>query len=117
MRSIDDRKVEKRVGVNDHSTAPSLPHPSTKTRWPGFTQVGMDAPKLLAQKSGKIKHVHAQMETIPQCKLRVWHGGSNFRPHLVQLPYVQTTTWTMWSGRVGRVNKEVAARMLPEHLA
>ena len=60
---------EKRVEVNDHSTAPPFPHSSTKTRWPGCIQVGMDAPQSQVHKSGKIQHVHAQMGTIAQCEL------------------------------------------------
>ena len=114
--SMDDRKVEKRVEVNDHSTAPPFPHSSTKTHWPGCIQVGMDAPQSLVHKGGKIQHVHAQMGTIAQCELWVWHGGTNSRPHLVDLPHVAATAWTMWSGRIGLVDEEVAAQRLAGHL-
>ena len=74
----------------------------------------MDMPQSLAHKGGKIQHVHAQIGTIAQCECGI--EGQTPDRILCTCPMYQPATWTTWSGRVGRVDEEVAARRLPRHL-
>ena len=64
--SMDERKVEKRVGVNGHFKQRPNGLNVPRLAWTIPTQVSMNVLPLLVQEGGKIQPVHVRMGTIAQ---------------------------------------------------